>query len=470
MDAELYLSKLGEENAASWCKSGLEGLCLDAIDGHWWGVVIEVLIFFFSFVLLGSICDEFLVPSLEILCVKMNLKEDVAGASFMAFGASAPEIVISIITTIQGGDNVDIGVGSIIGSGMIGLTLIPGICGISSKSDLILKRRPLTRDVIFYLLCLTGLVIFLVDGTIYPLEGVYLLLIYVSYVLLLVIAPIIRRNYRIRNHLIDPSITTSFIQQDGLDSDEEHTYEPISTLQSLNSPTPMQDVFSPIDSYTTQSTSQRIKEGSNKIMESLKHFYERFLEHPVSWLFNHVIVKSEYGKTSENLYPVTFLMSIFWLALTTFLMSAVCQRWVALIKQMGYSPAVGTLVGMVLISLGAAIADIMQCCIVSRKGYGSMAISNSIGSQILNICVGLGLPWIIKGVLQSDGVEIPGSSIVSKAAILLAIGSLLLIGITLIPAMIYKENKARLGVMKGWIMMLTYVVSIAVYAVISLRS
>lgn len=45
----------------------------------------------------------------------MNLKEDVAGASFMAFGASAPEIVISIITTIQGGDNVDIGVGSIIG-------------------------------------------------------------------------------------------------------------------------------------------------------------------------------------------------------------------------------------------------------------------------------------------------------------------------------------------------------------------
>ena len=106
----------------------------------------------------------------------------------------------------------------------------------------------------------------------------------------------------------------------------------------------------------------------------------------------------------------------------------------------------GTLVGMVLISLGAAIADIMQCCIVSRKGYGSMAISNSIGSQILNFCVGLGLPWIIKGVLQSDCVEIPGSSIVSKAAILLAIGSLLLIGITLIPAMIYKENKARLGV------------------------
>ena len=96
---------------------------------------------------------------------------------------------------------------------------------------------------------------------------------------------------------------------------------------------------------------------------------------------------------------------------------------------------------MVLISLGAAIADIMQCYIVSRKGYGSMAISNSIGSQILNICVGLGLPWIIKGFISGDGVWIP----VSKAGFLLALGSLLLIGITLIPALIFKEDKARLG-------------------------
>ena len=106
----------------------------------------------------------------------------------------------------------------------------------------------------------------------------------------------------------------------------------------------MQDVFSPIDAYTTQSTLQRIKNGSSRPFfhftqfhrESLKKGYERFLKHPVSWFFNHVIVKSEYGKTSENLYPITFLMSIFWLALTTFIMSAVCQRWVALIKQMGY--------------------------------------------------------------------------------------------------------------------------------------
>ena len=32
-------------------------------------------------------------------------------------------------------------------SGMTGLMLIPGICGMAAKRDLELKRRPLTRDV-----------------------------------------------------------------------------------------------------------------------------------------------------------------------------------------------------------------------------------------------------------------------------------------------------------------------------------
>ena len=334
MDAELYLSKLSEES--SWCKSGFEGLCLDAIDGYWWGILIEVIIFFFSFILLGSICDEFLVPSLEIMCVKLNLKEDVAGASFMAFGASAPEIVISIITTIQGGDNVDIGVGSIIGSGMIGLMLIPGICGVSSKSDLILKRRPLTRDVIFYVFCLGGLVFFLMDEYIYPLEGIYLLLIYIAYVLLLVFAPMVRRSYRIKNHLIDPNITTSFIKQEGLDSDEERTYEPIASLQPIDQEVAFEESFNPVDMNTPLTVGAKVKSSISKFFGCLGNIYKNYLERVVSWFFNHVIVKSTHNTPSENLYPLTFLLSIFWLAITTYVMSAVCQRWVALIKGLGY--------------------------------------------------------------------------------------------------------------------------------------
>lgn len=84
---------------------------------------------------------------------------------------------------------------------MIGLMLIPGFCGMAAKRDLELKRRPLTRDVIFYILSIIGLVIFLEDGTIYPLEGIYLMIIYLCYILLLIFAPMVRRSYRIRKHV-----------------------------------------------------------------------------------------------------------------------------------------------------------------------------------------------------------------------------------------------------------------------------
>ena len=125
----------------------------------------------------------------------------------------------------------------------------------------------------------------------------------------------------------------------------------------------------------------------------------------------------------------------------------------------------GTLVGMVLISLGAAIADIMQCCIVSRKGYGSMAISNSIGSQILNICVGLGLPWFIDRV--KGGYSFGDRIIASDRHYAHSCHDLQ--GEQGSSGSVGTEERVERR-MKGWIMMLTYVVSIVVYAVISLRS
>lgn len=94
-------------------------LCLDAIDGNAAGLIFEGLLLVYCFVALALICDRYLVVSLETLCVRWNIREDVAGCSFMAFGSAAPEVLISCIGTAKGGGNTDLGVGAIIGSGMI---------------------------------------------------------------------------------------------------------------------------------------------------------------------------------------------------------------------------------------------------------------------------------------------------------------------------------------------------------------
>jgi Ca2+/Na+ antiporter len=61
---------------------------------------------------LAIVCDEFFVPSLEAISEKLDLSEDVAGATFMAAGSSAPELFTSVVgVTVDS----DVGVGTIVG-------------------------------------------------------------------------------------------------------------------------------------------------------------------------------------------------------------------------------------------------------------------------------------------------------------------------------------------------------------------
>ncbi|TNN30562.1 Sodium/potassium/calcium exchanger 3 [Liparis tanakae] len=48
----------------------------------------------------------------------------------------------------------------------------------------------------------------------------------------------------------------------------------------------------------------------------------------------------------------------------------------------------------------------MASLIVARQGMGDMAVSNSIGSNVFDILVGLGLPWALKTLAISYGSDI----------------------------------------------------------------
>ena len=52
------------------------------------GVIIHVLIATYLIFALGAICDDFFVPVLEVICDKLHLSNDVAGATFMAAGTT----------------------------------------------------------------------------------------------------------------------------------------------------------------------------------------------------------------------------------------------------------------------------------------------------------------------------------------------------------------------------------------------
>ena len=73
--------------------------------------------------------------------------------------------------TSQDPDAIQLGVSAILGSGMVAFLLAPGVCAISASKPLVLKRRPLLRDIGFYTLSLCGLVYFFYDGVVYSYEA-----------------------------------------------------------------------------------------------------------------------------------------------------------------------------------------------------------------------------------------------------------------------------------------------------------
>lgn len=88
----------------------------------------------------------------------MKLSPDVAGATFMAAGSSAPELATVIIGVFFAKD--DIGVSGVIGSAVFNIMFVISVCALASGTVCKLNWWPLVRDSFFY--CLSILIMFIV--------------------------------------------------------------------------------------------------------------------------------------------------------------------------------------------------------------------------------------------------------------------------------------------------------------------
>ncbi|KPM07823.1 potassium-dependent sodium-calcium exchanger-like protein 1 [Sarcoptes scabiei] len=128
-------------------------------------IILHIFGMIYMFVALAIVCDEFFVPSLDVITEKLMISDDVAGATFMAAGGSAPELFTSIIGVFISFD--DVGIGTIVGSAVFNILFVLSMCAIFSKTVLDLTWWPLFRDVSFYSMILITLVICFKDSTIF---------------------------------------------------------------------------------------------------------------------------------------------------------------------------------------------------------------------------------------------------------------------------------------------------------------
>ncbi|KAK5866596.1 hypothetical protein PBY51_020775 [Eleginops maclovinus] len=146
-------------------------------------VALHVLCTIYMFCALALVCDDYFVPSLEKLCERLQLSEDVAGATFMAAGSSAPELFTSIIGVFI--TKGDVGVGTIVGSAVFNILCIIGVCGFFAGQAVKLSHWALLRDSIYYTFSITALIVFIHDEEVCWWESLILILMYAIYILIM---------------------------------------------------------------------------------------------------------------------------------------------------------------------------------------------------------------------------------------------------------------------------------------------
>lgn len=136
---------------------------------------------------LAVVTDKFFIPSLDEISRRLKLSDEVAGASLMAIGSSAPELAIALMALFTaGGAHSDVGIGAIVGSAVFNILVITGVSAVVA-GGLHIHIFAVGRDIVYYLISILYLGLVFFDGHVSLIEAILGLVGYVVYMGLLIV-------------------------------------------------------------------------------------------------------------------------------------------------------------------------------------------------------------------------------------------------------------------------------------------
>eukprot|EP00601_Ochromonadales_sp_CCMP2298_P003992 CAMPEP_0173183802 /NCGR_PEP_ID=MMETSP1141-20130122/8599_1 /TAXON_ID=483371 /ORGANISM="non described non described, Strain CCMP2298" /LENGTH=249 /DNA_ID=CAMNT_0014107055 /DNA_START=1 /DNA_END=750 /DNA_ORIENTATION=- len=98
------------------------------------------------------------------------------------------------------------------------------------------------------------------------------------------------------------------------------------------------------------------------------------------------------------------------------------------IGHLGFS---STIMGATFVAMGAEIPDVVSALALSRAGYYDGAVAGAIGSQVINVSLGVGIPALLSGLLSGPlSISAPQASSLSLLTVLLILIILSYIAVT----------------------------------------
>ena len=107
----------------------------------------------------------------------------------------------------------------------------------------------------------------------------------------------------------------------------------------------------------------------------------------------------------EKLFPpARYYYAVF----ATSILSIAALCWVLVESAIGVSHILKipeVIIALTVLAVGTSVPDMISSVIVAKQGRGGMAVSNAVGSNIFDILVGLGLPWLIYTIYSGQMIS-----------------------------------------------------------------
>ncbi|XP_035849508.1 sodium/potassium/calcium exchanger 2 isoform X14 [Sander lucioperca] len=473
-------------------------------------VVLHMFGMIYMFIALAIVCDEFFVPALTVITEKLTISDDVAGATFMAAGGSAPELFTSIIGVFISHSNV--GIGTIVGSAVFNILFVIGMCAIFSKEILNLTWWPLFRDVSFYILDLIMLIIFFLDNVISMWESITLLSAYAAYVIFMKCNSTVEnfvKGCMNKNQVVEVEVQPKArprLQRGGSSASLHnslmrnsifqlmiHTLDPLSEefadsgkfrekasildkiakkkcqvedSEKANGVASRSDKNLPNSSSVEVEVTPPMNGTAGQEGETAEDEEEEDQPLSLSWPESNrkrltylliipivlplwITLPDVRKPTAKKFFPITFLGAITWIAGFSYLMV-----WWA--HQVGDTIGITEeIMGLTILAAGTSIPDLITSVIVARKGLGDMAVSSSVGSNIFDITVGLPFPWLMWSFINElKPVQVSSNGLFCAIVLLFIMLLFVIISIA--------ACKWRMSKLLGFIMFMLYFVFLVV--------
>ena len=253
---------------------------------------------------------------------------------------------------------------SLPGSAVFNLCCIIGGTALFTPQVLTIDWKPITRDTFFYAISIAAMIFVLKDGLVTLIEAIALIVCYVLYVI----------------------------------------------FMAFN-----QSIMDCVSRCVGEVPSSKVDDDDDKAEEDDDDGDEspvaKAVARPLNIIFEVTIPNCSLPH-NKNKYLVTFFASILWIGVLSYFM----VTWASKLGCIwNIHPAI---MGVTVLAAGTSVPDAIGSLLVARDGQGDMAVSNAIGSNVFDILLGLGLPWMLNGLIYGVSLKVDAENLVPLSFIL----------------------------------------------------